>query len=66
MIKCCDDCVVCCDFCINAIHEVFESNGREITGGPIGCGLHKDKMHQDIAEACGYCEDFHCFLTNNE
>jgi hypothetical protein len=66
MIKCNDDCIPCCDFCIHAIHEEFEHNGDTILGGPIGCSLHEDTEHQDIAEACGYCEDFHCFLANQE
>lgn len=66
MIKCGDDCTPCCDFCIHAIHEEFELNGQMTMGGPIGCGLHKDEEHQDIAETCGYCDDFHCFLTQQE
>ena len=66
MIKCNDDCCPCCDFCIYAIHEEFEMTGEIITGGPIGCGLHKDDKHQDIAESCGCCDDFHCFLVKEE
>ena len=66
MIKCGDDCIICCDFCIHAIHEIFESNGRTVTGGPIGCMFHADQEHQNIAENCGYCDDFHCFLAQQE
>ena len=57
MKKCGTDCIPCCDFCINAEHEVFEIG----TGGPIGCFLHLDAEHQKIAEGCGHCEDFYCF-----
>lgn len=32
----------------------------------IGCGLHDDQEHQDIAEGCGYCPDFHCFRANED
>ena len=66
MIKCGDDCVVCCDFCMHAIHEIFEINGRTEKGGPIGCMFHADQEHQNIAEGCGHCDDFHCFLTQQE
>lgn len=58
----CDECgIPCCDFCIYAVHEEFELNERVVIGGPIGCNLHKDEKHQNIAEGCGYCDDFHCF-----
>lgn len=66
MIKCGDDCIECCDFCIHATHEEFESNGRIVTGEPIGCGLHTDQEHQDIADNDGCCDDFHCFLAKEE
>lgn len=33
------------------------------TNGPVGCKLHKDKEHQDVAATCGYCDDFHCFQS---
>ena len=66
MILCNNDCEPCCDFCIYAIHDEFELNGHTEIGGPIECKLHRDKEHQEIAEYCGYCDDFHCFLTNNE
>lgn len=64
MILCSKDCTPCCDFCIYAIHDRWEENGREIVGGPIGCNKHKDKEHQKIAESCGSCPDFHCFRAN--
>ena len=67
MITCGDDCVLCCDFCIHVIHEKFINNlGEEVTSCPIGCALHTDEEHQDIAETCGYCDDFHCFLTQQD
>ena len=61
MVKCSDDCIPCCDFCIHAVHEDFEDNGKIIRGGPIGCKKHPDKEHANIALGCGYCNDFHCF-----
>ena len=60
--KLCDkDCIPCCDFCIHATHEIYEIDGKVIKGGPIGCILHTDEKHQNIALGCGACEDFHCF-----
>lgn len=56
MIKCCYECIPCCDYCIHCEHEVIEG----MTCGPIGCILHKDEEHQRKAEGGGYCEDFHC------
>lgn len=62
MVLCNNDCIPCCDFCIHAIYDSWvNQNGKTITGGPIGCKLHNDKEHQEIAEWCYYCEDFHCF-----
>lgn len=59
MILCSDDCIPCCDFCIYAVHGTLEIDG---TTGPIGCDLHLNVEHQEIADGCGYCEDFHCFF----
>ena len=61
MIKCADDCMPCCDFCIHVIHKMGEINGKVVSLAPIGCSLYKDKEHQDFAVGCYYCEDFHCF-----
>ena len=66
MILCNKDCTPCCDFCIYAEQEKIVVNGRECTGGPIGCNLHKDQEHQDIALGCGFCDDFHCFRADEE
>lgn len=44
----------------------FNDNGEIIDGGPAGCGLHKDKEHQDIAILCGCCPDFHCFRADED
>lgn len=65
MIKCSVECEPCCDFCIYAIHEEFESHEEIVKGGPIGCRLHEDQEHQEIAEQRSYCDDFHCFLAKN-
>ena len=61
MILCNHGCIPCCDFCIYAIHEYFTIDGKMHKGGPIGCSLHKDEEHQEIADSCGFCNDFHCF-----
>lgn len=58
MEKCCNECIPCCDFCSFAIHGNFEKDG---TTGPIGCFKHSDREHQEIAECCGFCDDFRCF-----
>ena len=63
MIKCGEGCTPCCDFCVYAIHDIWTKDGREIVGGPIGCKLHQDEAHQRIAEGCGECDDFHCFMA---
>lgn len=62
----CNSCDPCCDFCIYAEHEKIIYLGKKCTGGPIGCNLHKDQEHQDIAFGCGFCDDFHCFLADEE
>lgn len=66
MIRCSNNCIPCCDFCIHAFHEYFESRGRIHKGGPEACLLHRDEKHQSIAEGCGHCDDFHCFLAKEE
>lgn len=63
MVLCNNDCIPCCDFCIHAFHDYFMINGIMHKGGQIACLLHKDQEHQDIADGCGSCEDFHCFLA---
>lgn len=61
MILCNKDCIPCCDFCIHVIQHVEEINGKMVGLGPIGCKLHEDEEHQNIAKSCYYCEDYHCF-----
>ena len=64
MILCSEECDPCCDFCIYAIQDVWvDADGDTVSGGPIGCNLHSDKEHQEIAEYCGCCDDFHCALA---
>ena len=64
MIGCSDECLkhACCDFCIYVIDTpIYDS----IVGTkPIGCRLHRDKRHQEIADGCGCCPDFHCFRAD--
>lgn len=66
MILCNKRCIPCCDFCLYAIHDEWDEYinyikaPQHITGGPIGCTLHNDKKHQEIAKGCGSCDDFHC------
>lgn len=69
MIGCSEGCLefACCDFCIYAHHEFFfDKDGNIVRGGPVGCGLHDDERHQDIAESCGCCFDFHCFRADED
>lgn len=69
MIGCSEECLefACCDFCIYVHHKFFfANNGNIICSSPVGCGLHNDKEHQDIAIGCGYCPDFHCFGANED
>lgn len=68
MIGCSEECLgfACCDFCIYAHHEFFFNSDNIVRGAPVGCGLHNDKEHQDIAKGCGYCPDFHCFRADED
>ena len=66
MILCNDDCIPCCDFCIHVIQHMEEINGKMVGLGPIGCKLHNDEEHQDLAVWCSYCDDFHCFRAENQ
>ena len=69
MIGCSEECLrlACCDFCMYVHHEFFfDNNGDIVRGGPVGCGLHDDERHQDIAESCGHCPDFHCFRADED
>lgn len=60
--KDCDENMACCDFCLYAMHEAwYTPDGEHHIGGPIGCNLHLDDEHQEIADNCGVCSDFHCF-----
>jgi hypothetical protein len=63
MILCGKDCTPCCDFCTHVKHGTVVVDGKRVTTGPVGCKLHKDQEHQDIAATCGYCDDFHCFQS---
>ena len=64
MIKCDENCVPCCDYCIYCEHEEIvdqdEENEWISIGASIGCKLHEDEEHQDLAIFCSYCDDFHC------
>lgn len=66
MIRCnhCEEGAECCDFCKFVIHGIIFENGKSIEAGPIGCSLHEDERHQEIACGCGYCDDFHCKGTD--
>ena len=69
MIGCSEECLrlACCDFCIYVHHKFFfDKDGDIVRGGPVGCGLHDDERHQDIAESCGHCPDFHCFGADED
>ena len=69
MIGCSEECLrlACCDFCIYVAREsVYDEAGLIVDTEPSGCRLHKDKEHQDIAENCGHCSDFHCFRADED
>lgn len=63
---CSNDCYPICDFCCHAIHEEWDDYDGHHIGGPVGCCLHLDQEHQEIAENCGYCNDFYCYLQVRE
>lgn len=54
-------CVPCCDFCIHARHEEWDDATGHHIGGPEACLIHEDEHHQELADSCSYCDDFHCF-----
>ena len=73
MIGCSEECLrlACCDFCIYVKHKYFFKKNKDgelhkINSGPIGCNLHQDKEHQEIAKGCGYCSDFHCAMATEQ
>lgn len=73
MIGCSEECLrlACCDFCIYVKHKYFLKKNKDgelhkISSGPIGCNLHQDKEHQEIAKGCGYCSDFHCAMATEQ
>lgn len=69
MILCSKTCIPCCDFCIYVIYDVIGVTPDGIgfiNGGPVDCGLYKDKLHEKIAEANGKCNHFQCYKANKE
>ena len=66
MIKCDENCTPCCDFCIYAIHEAWEEDGKVYEGEPLMCRLHKDDEHKKLAQNCSYCNDYHCNFVNKQ
>lgn len=67
MIGCSEECLrlACCDFCIYVEKEpVVDSIKNIVDFIPCGCKLHKDQEHQDIAEGCDHCSDFHCYRAD--
>lgn len=69
MIGCSEECLrlACCDFCIYVHHDFFfDKEGDIVCGDPVGCGLHHDEEHQDIAIRRGCCHDFHCFIADKD
>lgn len=62
-IYCSEECKstsACCDFCVYCEY----ADGPNYA--PTGCSLHKDEEHQEIAQYCGICKDFHCCLADKE
>lgn len=59
---CGDYCTPLCPYCIHAAYEEWDDQyGNHHRKGPVGCGLHQDKEHQEIIRSCGHCQDFRCF-----
>lgn len=48
-------------FAFIGMHERVVVGGKMVDAEPVGCFKHPDVEHQEIAESCGYCDDFHCF-----
>lgn len=53
------NCAPCCDFCKFVIADIEDNS-------PVGCKLHPDEEHQEIADACGYCDDFVCMNAEDK
>lgn len=70
MIGCSEECFrfACCDFCIYYVarEPVYDEVGLIVDVEPPSCRLHDDERHQDIAENCGSCPDFHCFRADKD
>lgn len=69
MIGCSEECLrlACCDFCIYVARQpVYDDVGCIVDTEPSGCRLHQDERHQEIAEGCGHCPDFHCFRADED
>lgn len=60
MRKCGDKCIPCCDYCIHVLYETIEFGSEKVNTEPIGCVLHNDEEHQEIAKHISYCDDFYC------
>lgn len=59
MIRCSNECIPICDFCIWCQHERYfdKVNGKRklIKSQPLFCWLHFKRV------GTGYCKNFHCF-----
>lgn len=67
MILCCNECIPCCDFCKYVIHDFWlDDNCNVVKGGPIGCRAHEEELYQKVAEAAGYCSEFHCTMAKED
>ena len=60
MVKCCEECIPCCDYCVEAKHVWIDINGKKVKIAPEGCNKHPEEHYQSMARSCGYCRDFHC------
>ena len=53
------DCIPCCDCCKFVKYDIEDDT-------LLDCNLHLDQDHQELAEACSYCDDFVCINAEDE
>jgi hypothetical protein len=61
VIKCSEECIECCDFCIYCKHADDEHRA------PLECNHPSNPRGKDrFFGGGGWCEDFHCFLAKGD
>ena len=62
----CKDCYPDCIHCKHSIQDKTAKDGKYIHIAVIGCSLHSDQNHQELAKGRHYCRDFDCPFANPE